>query len=324
MRFGRLPPLGTRLAKIALVTYAAAPDLTPDDRLLRDALESLGAAAEPVAWDGPHVDWTGYDLVLLRSPWDYFLRPDEFSHWVEDLAARGVNLVNQPAVIRWNSDKRYLLELERHGIPTIPTTLVADEEAGGSLETLLRSRGWDDAVVKPAISGGAHDTWRTSLATARADQAAFEEVRARAASGGVLVQPFVEEVVRDGEWSLLFFDGVYSHAAIKRARGGDFRVQQAHGGVYAAATPPDVCIAQAARVVAAGAACAGVEAGDLAYARVDGVIRDVDGMPTLLLMELECIEPRLFFLQAPAAAGRMASSIMRRLGAGRAAPGGRA
>lgn len=303
------------MANIALVTYSAAPDLTPDDCLLRDALVASGFTAEPAVWDRPDVEWTGYDLVLLRSPWDYFLRPGDFARWVDDLELRGVNLVNQPAVIRWNGDKRYLLELEHRGVPTIPTRLIGEGEEPEALEALLRTNGWDDAVVKPAVSGGAHDTWRTSLATARHDQAEFDAVRARASAGGVLIQPFVEEVVRDGEWSLLFFDGKYSHAAIKRARGGDFRVQQTHGGVYMPATPPDACIAQAAEIVATGAACAGVEPRDLAYARVDGVIRDIDGTPTLILMELECIEPSLFFLQAPAAAQRMAASIVRRVGA---------
>ena len=299
---------------IALVTYSDAPDLTPDDELLRDALLRLGADPRAAAWDDVGVDWTSYDLVVLRSAWDYFVRPDEFASWITALDRLQVPLVNSPRTVRWNGDKHYLIELERQGIAIVPTLMIDAGDRSPRLAEILRARGWPEAVVKPAISGGAHDTWRTSTATAVRDEHAFAALRERAPSG-VMVQPFVQEILRDGEWSLVFIDGAYSHAAVKRAQPGDFRVQHTHGGMYAPATPPDPVIADAGRCVAAGATLSGTTPRDLAYARVDGVITTDSGAERLLLMELECIEPSLFFLQAPHAAERMARSLLARCSA---------
>lgn len=295
---------------IALVTYAASPDLTPDDRLLDDALRARGARTHILPWDAPAA-WTQLDLVMLRSPWDYYLRAAEFQRWMDTLQDARVTLVNPYPVLRWNGDKRYLLQLEQRGIPIVPTELVGMDDVR-PLAAILTDRGWNDAVVKPVVSAGAHETWRTSAFTASADEPRFRALQ-RSAPEGIFVQPFMPEVTGDGEWSLIFIGGRYSHAAIKRPRAGDFRVQHVHGGTYAPATPPPAIIADAERVVSAGAACAGVTMGDMAYARVDGVIRTDDRTPTLLLMELECLEPSLFFLQAPDAADRMAMVLIDRV-----------
>lgn len=294
---------------IALVTYAAAPQLTPDDRLLRAALEQAGAAVRPVVWDAEQA-WDEFDLVLLRSTWDYFLRPDEFAAWVGRLERAGAEVLNPIPVIRWNTDKHYLLDLERHGVKIVPTVFVSPGQEGEPLAALIRSRGWTDAVVKPAISGGAHQTWRTS--SNEADEGRFRQA-VNAQPGGMLIQPFVPEVIDDGELSLIFLDGVFSHAARKRPKPGDFRVQQEHGGLYSPAEPSSGVIGQAAQVVAAAAVQTGITAEDLAYARVDGIVRRTAGAEEFILMELECIEPNLFFLQCPAAADRMARSVVARL-----------
>ena len=300
---------------IALVTYAAAPGLTPDDKLLSDALIRMEADPRPVPWDDDRVDWSAFDLVVLRSTWDYFTRPDEFASWIESLERLQVPLVNSASAVRWNGDKHYLLDLQRQGIAIVPTVMIdAGDDSQPPLAEILGARGWTEAVVKPAISGGAHDTWRTSLAAAAADEDEFTALRSRAPSG-VMVQPFMHEILRDGEWSLIFIDGAYSHAAVKRARTGDFRVQHTHGGMYAPATPPDAVIEDAARVVAAGAMLSGMSPGDLAYARVDGIVTADSGAERLMLMELECIEPNLFFLQSPSAAERMAQSLLARCAA---------
>lgn len=298
------------MSLIALVTYTAAPQLTPDDRLLRTALEAAGAEVRPVVWDSG-ISWQEFDLVVIRSTWDYFLRPDEFALWIERLEDAGVDVLNPLPMLRWNGDKRYLLELEQQGVRIVPTEFIpADAEAVAPLRSILASRGWPEAVVKPAISGGAHQTWRTSLASADDDR--FQQL-ARTAAGGVLVQPFVPEVISDGELSLVFLDGVFSHAAVKRARAGDFRVQQEHGGLYAPAEPSGAVIDQAAQVIAAAATLTGVAPRNLAYARVDGVVRRTGNSEDFILMELECIEPNLFFLQHPPAADRLARSLVARL-----------
>lgn len=309
------------MPRIALVTYAAAPDLTLDDRLLRTALEAAGAEVAPVVWSEEH-EWTAFDLVVLRSTWDYFHRPEEFASWLGDVERAGVDVLNPLKALRWNGDKRYLRDLDRKGVEIIPTIFLdrdavlaagAASRDGGSLASLLQSRGWSEAVVKPSISGGAHGTWRTSARDAAADEGRFRALR-ESCKGDVMIQPFMPEVVADGELSLIFLDGVYSHAAVKRPKPGDFRVQQEHGGHYAPHDPSADLTEQAGRVVEAAAASAGVSRSDLLYARVDGVVQAGFGGSRFLLMELECIEPSLFFLQHPAAAERMARSLVARLG----------
>lgn len=297
------------MPRIALVTYAAAPDLTPDDRLLRAALVDAGAEVHAVTWTDDH-PWADFDLVVVRSTWDYFLRPDEFAAWIDRLEESGAAVLNPLPVIRWNGDKRYLLELENRGVRIVPTAFIEPgDEAAQPLATVLESRGWTDAVVKPSISGGAHLTWRTF--SQAADEVRYREL-IRGRNGGVLVQPFLPEVLTDGELSLIFLDGVFSHAAVKRPKPGDFRVQQEHGGLYAPARPAAGIIEQAKAVIAAAAALTGVAPASLAYARVDGIVRHQDGRDELMLMELECIEPSLFFRQHPAAAGQMAGSLLAR------------
>ena len=303
---------------LALVTYAAAPDLTPDDRLLHAALLERGVRAEPVRWD-TREDWTRFDGILVRSTWDYFVRMDEFARWIDRIDDAGLPVWNPVAMLRWNTDKRYLPELEREGVLTVPTVMVGHGD-DRPLAGILAAAGWHAAVVKPSVSGGAHQTWRTSPADADRDEGRFREL-VRAYPGGVMVQPFLDSIVAEGEWSLVFLDGTFSHAAIKRPRVGDFRVQQEHGGTYEPAMPSPALVEDAARVVAAGARCAGIAPGDLVYARVDGVVHGSGASVRLMLMELECVEPSLFFRQDPAAAGRMADAMVARLEASRAQRG---
>lgn len=295
------------MPEIALVTYLESPELTPDDQLLADALRQRGATPRAVPWDSA-AEWSSFDLVVLRSPWDYYLRAAEFAAWIDRLEALGVALVNPYAVVRWNGDKRYLIELERAGIEIVPTILIERDADHPSLAGLLAERGWNEAVVKPVVSAGGHATWRASLPTAPDVEARFHDLR-EATTGGVFVQPFMPEVIAAGEWSLLFVDGAYSHAAIKRPQAGNFLVQHVHGGTYAPATPHPQVVADAQRVLEVAAACAGVRIDDLAYARVDGVVQPRDGVERLVLMELECLEPSLFLLQATEAADRFARSL---------------
>lgn len=320
--------------RFALVTYADDPALTADDQLLADAFVRASAAVDAVPWERGDADWAGYDAVVLRSPWNYFLVPDRFRAWLDAREADGTRLLNPVAAVRWNLDKRYLRALAACGAATIPTRWVepgagspfgtassgasSAGSSGGSggvdgadgvrseapsLGALLAGAGWDDAVVKPAVSGGAHETWRTSRAHAAADEARF---RALAARGALLVQPFVREVVDDGEWSLLFYGGAYSHAARKRPAAGDFRVQVQFGGVYTGEPAPPGAESDAARIVADAASLIGLEPADLAYARVDGCM--IGGR--FHLMELEIIEPALFLAQLPGAADRCAAALL--------------
>lgn len=266
---------------IALVTFAGIPDLTADDQLLATALHDLGADVRAVVWDDADVDWASFDAVVLRSTWDYHLRIDEFLAWLDRLEACGANVWNPVPVVRWNANKTYLRELD---VPQVPTVFVA---RGGDVGAVLRERGWERAVVKPTVSATAFETHVVDVGRASA----------RHATRDVLVQPFVDEIVRDGEWSVLFFGGAYSHAVLKRAKAGDFRVQNDFGGTAERREPPPEVLDGARRILDAAPATL--------YARVDGVA--IDGVFTL--MELELIEPALFLGQDAEAPGRMARVV---------------
>lgn len=281
---------------IALATYAAVPEATPDDRLLLPAFGVAGIDVGAVPWSDGDVDWSRFDAIILRSCWDYHLRIREFLAWLDGLAAGGVLVLNSPALVRWNADKRYLLELASRGAATIPTRLVA---VGGpdAVEKTLVAHGWAYAVIKPVISASGHETYAVRAPLNAADA---ERVARVVATGDVLVQPFANEVPRDGELSLTFIDGVYSHATIKRARDGEFRVQTEHGGSAEATAVSPAVVQAATRVLA-------LLPEPPLFARVDGIVRQGE----FLLMELELIEPNLFFAHGAGAAERFVGAVQR-------------
>jgi hypothetical protein len=284
--------------RVALVTSDAHPTLYPDDLPLVPALAALGITAKPAVWSDPTVDWQSFDAIVIRSPWDYFTRQQEFRAWLKARRAGHVPLINDGKILDWNFDKRYLLELAAAGIPLIPTIVV---EQGGrpDIVALARARGWDEIVVKPTVSGTAHATHRFRLA----DAERYRDAIARTLTDrGLLIQPFLPEILSAGELSLLFFDGEFSHAVCKRPKDGDYRVQNEFGGTAEVIAASDECIAQARACIAAAPALP-------VYARVDGVIKD----GRFLLMELEVFEPVMFLRQHPEAPGRFARAIRRRL-----------
>ncbi|MEO7867929.1 MAG: hypothetical protein ABIU54_09860 [Candidatus Eisenbacteria bacterium] len=272
--------------------------LTDDDALTAAALQLAGHPVQAVRWDDAAADWGAFGLVVVRSPWDYFRRLPEFQAWLDRLERIGARVHNPVAVMRTNLDKRYLIALAEHGVAVTPTVLVARGTAP-SLRALLVEHDWDQAVVKPAVSGGAFDTWQASRTTASDSQARFA---GSVAGRDMLIQPFLAEIAQGGEWSLVFFHGVFSHALRKFPADGDFRVQQSHGGTVAPAVAPREMIETATAIIAQ-------VPGPLLYARVDGVLT-ADGF---LLMELELIEPELFVRTDPAAPARFAHAILRTL-----------
>ena len=292
----------TARPEVALVTYEARRDLTDDDRLLADALWARGVRVHALPWSDPSVRWASYDAVVSRSCWDYFRRADEFHQWLDRLERDGARVFNEVATLRWNADKLYLRDLEACGVPVIPTRWL-ERGSATSVGELRRTTGWPALVVKPTVSGGAHRTWRT---TGSAD--AIDDARLTTMTGEhpVMVQPLIDSIEREGEWSLVFLGGRYSHAVLKRPRRGDFRVQSEHGGSVEAAEPPPGVIAAAKRVLEQ----VPTQTAPLLYARVDGCV--VGG--ELLLMELELLEPELFLRCAAAAPGRMADALLARLG----------
>ncbi len=287
---------------VALVTYDARTEVTDDDRLFADALSARGAMVHAVPWSDPAAQWSSFDAVVVRSPWDYFLRAHEFHQWLDRLERERIPVHNDVRILRWNADKSYLRDVGARGVPVIPTRWLA-AGAAASLAELRRARGWSELVVKPTVSGGAHRTWRAAPSAESEDEVRLVEM---VAEGAVMVQPLIAEIEREGEWSLVFFAGRYSHAVLKRPGTGDFRVQREHGGTLEAAEPAASVIAAAARTI--GAIPFGE--GPPLYARVDGCI--VDG--ELLLMELEVLEPELFLRCAAESADRLADALLARIG----------
>jgi glutathione synthase/RimK-type ligase-like ATP-grasp enzyme len=288
--------------RVALVTSRAFANLYEDDLLLVAALADIGIASTPAVWSDAGIDWTSFDAVIMRSPWDYFERAAEFRAWLDGRIAERVLLCNSGEILDWNFDKGYLQELARAGVAIVPTLCIARHDKA-DIAALARARGWHDIVVKPSIGGSAYRTYRFRLE--ELDRYA-PDIATTLEDRGVLVQPFLPEIQSSGELSLLFFDGVFSHAVCKRPKAGDFRVQFQYGGTDEGAQVSEELVAQARLSIA--------HAPELpVYARVDGVVRD----GTFLLMELEIFEPLMFLSYHPEAPARFARAIEKRLLAAR-------
>lgn len=261
---------------------------TPDyeenwSHIKADYTRLLGAQASFIDWTKAH-DFDGFDLVTPLLAWGY---PRDCPLWfalLDRLESGSIPVSNPVSILRWNSDKAYLAELDTAGIPSVPTILSAalDQQA---LDNARTAFGADILVIKPPISGGADGTFRLSPG---------ERIPESVAGQRMMVQPYVPNIAKEGEYSLFYFGGTFSHAIIKRPAAGDFRVQEQYGGVEEAIDAPPGALLLAQDAFAATAAITGT--GTLAYARVD-ILRDGKGV--FRLMELELIEPSLFLQFAP-------------------------
>lgn len=277
---------------LTLLTCAPQPALTDDDQLVADALARHGAEVRVCPWSALDLDDTG-DACVLRSTWDYHVVFEQFSAWLDEVVCRGVRLINPPAVVRWNANKSYLQDAAVAGIALPPTVWIDTPDADGVAASLDAS-GWDRAVIKPCVSASAHGT-RIVTPGLRLSEDALAPLR----SHGALLQRFLPEIERDGELSLLFFDGAYSHAVRKRPRSGDFRVQHEFGGSEQVVEPTT---AERSFAEHALALCPHLPA----YARID-LVTTADGP---VLMEIELIEPYLYLAHHPDAADRFAWAIL--------------
>jgi glutathione synthase/RimK-type ligase-like ATP-grasp enzyme len=280
---------------VALVTSSSFPECLPDEKLLAQALAARGLKAGPVIWDDPEVDWSRFRLALIRTAWDSDARREEFVAWAERAGAR-CPLWNPPEVLRWNTHKGYLRELAARGIATVPTAWM-ERGSRADVKALLAAHGWNDAVVKPAVSAGARDTLRVRRPEELpAAQALVERVLPLK---DMMVQPYLPSVESHGERSILFLGGEHTHA-IKRPPALSGNPGYDPTTAEPAPSSEDER-AFARRVLAA----TGFE---LLYARVD-VARDEHG--ALLLMELEITEPNLFLRQGgPRAVETLADAIV--------------
>lgn len=295
------------VADVALVTEAKLErpvkigwyerNVLEEDRILTEALAEVGLSAQRVDWAREDVDWSAYRCALLRTPWNYFLELDAFMRWVEQVSTQ-TRLLNAPQTIGWNVDKRYLLELQAAGVAVVPTEILERGDRR-TLAGIAQARGWDEAVLKPVVSGAGRHTYRV-----RPDDVGEAILRERVAAEAMMLQPFVPDVVARGEVTVVVIDGAPTHALLKRPAAGEFRVQDDHGGTLHDHEASSEELAAAMRAIEC---CATPPL----YGRVD-LVRDADGNP--MVMELELVEPELWFRRWPSAAGRLARRLAQTLG----------
>ena len=287
---------GTRV-HIALARSREPDRAGTADDPLAEALARRGGEVSRPCWDDPEVEWGDADLVLVRTTWDYAQRRDEFLAWVECVGGC-TEVLNPPQVLRWNTHKGYLLELEERGAPVVPTAWLGRGDRVEIAE-VLRARGWKRAVAKPAIGVGGRGLVRVE---ADRPQEHDEALRALLDAGDVLVQPYLEAVEERGELSVVVVNGEVSHAVRKRPRPGEYRVQQERGATHER-VEVDADTAALARWV--------VEATghQLLLARVDLI---EDEMGALQLVELEATEPDLYLHLASDGVERIADALLRR------------
>jgi hypothetical protein len=266
-----------------------------DAELAVPPLEERGWRVTFVPWRTPDADWNRFDAVYIGTPWDY---PDDVSRFLRVLAeidrSRAV-LVNDLALVQWNISKTYLSDLEGRGADIVPSRWF-DHFEPRELESCFGAFAADRIVVKPVVSTNATDTCLLTREQARVSEPQLSETFNRRA---FVVQPFVEAIQTEGEYSLFYFGNEYSHAILKAPRTGDFRVQEEHGARIVAVTPERELLDCANRIQ------------DLVqpmpvYARCD-LVRGVDGR--FLLMELELIEPSMYLRMHPAAPDRFAAAF---------------
>lgn len=270
--------------------------MNADDQRAAAALTDLGLGTDAVCWDDADVDWLSYGAVVLRSTWDYHHRVAEFHAWIDRLEAMRARLWNPPRILRANVDKRYLARLSHPHLSPPPTEFL-ERGSGVDLRALLQTRGWDEAVLKPAISADGFATERTTVAQAVADQALLDTMLAR---GDVVIQRLVPEIRSHGEISLMFFGGVFSHAVSKRPKTGEFRVQERLGGVIIRTEPLPQLVEHARDLLT-------THAPGCLYARVDVVATP----ERFVLMELELLEPSLYLEHHAPSARAFARAIQR-------------
>ena len=308
------------MKRVAFLTLDDPSDYVIDDHLVVPVMAEAGWRVDSVSWRA-EVDWNDWDAVLIRTPWDYQDDPDAFLEVLATIEASSARLENSIETVRWNLRKTYLRDLETRGVLIVPTIWGLDESP--SVEGLLAALEAKDfgaefesgnrgIVVKPVVSANAYDTFPITEATSR-DELESIAGTFRRADGSVrpyMIQPFVRSVVEEGEVSLFYFGREFSHAVLKTPKSGDFRVQEEHGGAITVLEEEDPRFTAMARrrIGERGAdVMASLDPAPL-YARVDLVRTAADDFAA---MEVELIEPSLYFRMHPDAPGNFVSAFDR-------------
>lgn len=265
--------------KIGFVTSADHQLLIESERKFAEYAKTRGLEISPLIWSAKEQDLSAYRFLVIRTCWDYYLRLDEFTAWLDLVESKRVKVWNPLNVIRQNVHKFYLQTLEQNGVPIIPTFFLK-KNSSCILNEIMNTNNWDKAVIKPAVSATAYKTYMVSRNDIQKGQKILDELLK---NNDILVQKFAEEINTEGEWSLIFFGGKYSHSVLKVPLENDFRVQKEFGGKYIHKEPHADLLGSAEFVLSK-------IPEKLMYARVDGVNTNEGFM----LMELELIEPDLF------------------------------
>jgi glutathione synthase/RimK-type ligase-like ATP-grasp enzyme len=269
-----------------------------EDGLVLKALEAEGLKVAKKAWDDANFNWSTTKYILFRTTWDYFERFTEFSLWLE-CVSKQTTLINSKEIIYWNIDKHYLLDLQQKGV-NIPPTRFIEKGEKITLGQLFKETGWNTTVLKPCISGGGWNTFKINKEAVKVHEATLAKLLE---TESMMLQPFQENIVTKGEVSMMVFGGKFTHAILKRAKSGDYRVQDDYGGTIQTYSPSQEEISFAEKAINA---CFEMPI----YARVD-IFRDNNN--ELALAELELIEPELWFREHTEAATLLAKEIKKQL-----------
>lgn len=279
--------------RIAFLSCKDLDGFVVDDHHLKVELEKRGDTVEEAAWDSD-IDWSKFDLVLIRTTWDYSTKLPEFLDTLERIEASGAKLLNNLATVRWNAKKSYLKELQDNEVPTIPTVFHRGITKG-FLNDAFEVFSSETLVVKPLVGAGSA---RTFVVTTDIETDELTRIQEEIGGDDVMVQPFIREITSEGEISLHYFNGELSHTIRKTPKEGDFRVQEEFGGLIELITPPEGTTDIAKQALKS------LKETPL-YARVDLV---TDGKQWMLI-ELELIEPALYFRMDPASPARFVKAL---------------
>ena len=265
-----------------------------EQELLKSAFESQGLKVDITYWDNPSYEWQKTKSVLFRTVWDYFERFDEFWEWLEQVKTK-TRLINSYELIKWNIDKHYLRDLKNNGIQVVPTYF-ADRGNNIGLKEIANLNAWKHIVIKPAISASAFNTYKITNDEIEQKEQLFHELLQ---THDMLVQPFFPTISELGEASLMVFGGEFTHAILKKAKAGDFRVQDDFGGTVHDYNPTQEEIKFAEKVFQS---CTSLPI----YGRVD-IVWDTN--KHIYLSELEIIEPELWIRNRPESANKIAEAV---------------
>lgn len=287
--------------RCALLSMDITDDFYVYDYMLIEPMSKYGWIAEEVSWRNESVNWDDYDVVIVRSTWDYQDAPDAFMKTMQSIDNSSAVLENSLATLEWNINKAYLKDIEEQGVRIVPTRWFETFDGGG-IADVVRSWECEEFILKPLVSANADHTYRLTLASFQEQASILGKVFEQRP---FMLQPFIHSIVTEGEYSLFYFAGEYSHSILKKPKQNDFRVQEEHGGELELVEPAKVLKELAQTTLK-------TLPDDPLYARLD-FIRTEEGFA---VMEVELIEPSLYFNMDDNSAQRFVDVFIRRFGEG--------